>query len=192
MIRRALLIAASLLVGAQLPAQAEPVAYAFDPDFTRVHWEVRHFGTSTQRGRFDRLRGSVTLDRTAQSGDIGIVIDTASVSSGVAPLDAMLRGSGFLASTDFPEAYFVARQFRFDGERLIEAHGEFTLRGVSRPLTLKAIGFGCRSDAARGEVCGGDFEALLLRSDFGASYGLPFIGNEVRLVIQVEGVRAVP
>jgi polyisoprenoid-binding protein YceI len=41
----------------------------------------------------------------------------------------------------------------------------------------------------RREVCGGDFEAELLRSDFGSTFGLPFVGNKVRLLISVEGIR---
>ena len=53
-------------------ADAQPVAYAVDPAHTQVHWEVRHFGTSTQRGRFDhdRRRIHVVL-RNVRLGDPG-------------------------------------------------------------------------------------------------------------------------
>ncbi|HEY2925686.1 YceI family protein [Piscinibacter sp.] len=171
-------------------AAAEPVTYSLDPVHTRVHWETRHFGTSTQRGRFDRVEGSVRLDRSAGRGDVSISIDTGSVSSGVPVLDRVLRGQDFLASDAHPQAYFVASQWRFDGERLREVRGEFSWRGVSQPLSLHALRFACRTDAAlQREVCGGDFEAVLLRSDFGSTFGLPFVGDTVRLLIAVEGVR---
>jgi polyisoprenoid-binding protein YceI len=63
------------------------------------------------------------------------------------------------------------------------------LRGVSEPLSLYARSFGCRTDARlRREVCGGDFEGDLKRGRFGATYGEPFVSDDVHLVVQVEGI----
>jgi polyisoprenoid-binding protein YceI len=182
--------AAWLLIAAAACAQAEPLPYRIDPAATRVHFEVQHFGTSTSRGRFDRLDGSIVFDRAARSGEVSIEVETASVSTGIAPFDSALRRDDMLAAQAHPKAYFVARRFAFDGERLAGVTGEFTLRGISRPLTLRALRFGCRPHPTlRRELCGGDFEADLRRSDFGMTYGLPFVADRVRLLIQVEAVR---
>ena len=179
-----------LLMAFACPAHADPATYTLDAAHTQVHWEARHFGTSTHRGRFERVDGHIVLDRARGAGEVAISIATASVSSGVPALDGVLRGAHFLASDAHPTAYFVSRQLRFDDDRLAELRGEFTLRGVSRPLTLAARSFACRTDARRQrEVCGGDFEASLLRSDFGSTFGLPFVGDNVRLLIAVEGIR---
>ena len=185
---RSLLVALACTPVAGL--HAEPVAYAIDPSHTKVYWEVRHFGTSTQRGRFDSVEGSIEIDRQKGLGDVSISIATASISSGVPALDAVLRNGSFLASASNPTAYFVAKQLRFDGDRINALRGEFTLRGVSRPLSLTASNFGCRTDAElKREVCGGDFEAEILRSDYGSTFGLPFVGDKVRLLISIEGIR---
>lgn len=189
---RTFLTLAVALIGAatSLAAPAQPVGYTVDAANTRVHWEVRHFGTSTQRGRFGPVDAHIVLDRAARRGELSVTISTAGVDSGVGPLDGMLRGGSFLAAAEFPQAFFVASGLVFDGERLKEARGEFTLRGVSRPLTLRALRFDCRADAAGArEVCGGDFEAEFLRSDYGITFGLPFVADKVRLVIQVEAAR---
>jgi polyisoprenoid-binding protein YceI len=159
-----------------------------------VHWELKHFGTSTSRGRFDAISGSVTLDREAHTGSASISIDTGSISTGTRIFDGVLRGPLLLATEAHPSAYFVASRFTFDGDRLVSVTGEFTLRGNSRSLTLKAMRFGCRTDTATDtvparEVCGGDFEAGFDRSDFGITHSLPFVGDAVRLVVQIEGVR---
>lgn len=183
-------LALAALALAALPARADGVVYAIDSAHTQVHWETRHFGTSTHRGRFGPIQGHIVLDRQAGTGEVSISIPTASVSSGVPALDGVLRGAGFLAADAHPMAYFVARQLRFEAGRLVELQGEFTLRGVSRPLTLVAQQFACRDDARlQREVCGGDFEARLLRSDYGSTFGLPFVGDSVRLLIAVEGIR---
>jgi polyisoprenoid-binding protein YceI len=182
--------AAWLLLAVTAFARAEPVNYRIDPVATHVHFEVRHFGTSTSRGRFDTVAGRIVLDRAARSGEVAIEIDTASVSTGLAPFDSVLRRADMLASQAHPKAYFVAQRFDFDGERLVGVGGEFTLRGTSRPLTLRALGFGCRRHATlQREVCGGDFEAELLQSDFGLSYALPFVADRMRLLIQIEALR---
>lgn len=182
------LLAALAAAAFHAQADAQPAAYTVDPDHTQVHWEVRHFGTSTSRGRFGAVDATIVLDRAARRGELSVAIGTAGVDSGVAPLDAMLRGPSFFASAEFPSAYFVASQLVFDGERLAEARGEFTLRGISRPLTLKALHFACRTDAGR-EVCGGDFEAEFRRSAYGIHFGLPFVADAVRLVVRVEAAR---
>ena len=184
----ALLAAAALC--APLLARAQAATYVLDPSHTQVTFEVLHLGTSTLRGRFNRIEGHVTLDRAARSGDVQITVDTSSVSTGVLPLDGMLRGAQGFVSQDHPKAYFVARQLAFDGDKLASVRGEFTLRGASQPLLMRATHFNCyEHPELKREVCGGDFEAELMRSSFGISHSLPFVGDRVRLLIQVEGVR---
>jgi polyisoprenoid-binding protein YceI len=185
---RALLAGGIAGVGAA--ASAAPQDFAIDPAFTHVHWELKHFGTSTSRGRFDAMNGSITLDREARTGSASFTIATASISTGFAPFDGLLRGPYLLATTEYPSAYFVSQRFNFDGDRLASVVGDFTLRGLSQRLTLRALRFACRTDAepAR-EVCGGDFETEFNRSAFGITHSLPFVADKVRVLIQIEAVR---
>jgi polyisoprenoid-binding protein YceI len=154
-----------------------------------VHWEVSHFGTSTSRGRFDDITGSLQLNPGTGLGEVSIGVGTASVNTGVAPLNSVLRGS-YLASSEHPQAYFVASGWRWKAGEPLEVRGELTLRGVSRPLVLRAPRLHCDTHPVlKREVCGADLEGELQRSDFGISDGLPFIGNSVRLLIPVEAIR---
>lgn len=174
---------------AAAPAKAAPEVFTLDPAHSFVHFEVLHFGTATLHGRFGPVQGQVTLDLEARRGEVGLAVRTAEVSTGWAVFDARLRESDLLASEEHPVAWFVARQFRFDGDRLAEVRGEFTLRGLSQPLSLVAERFRCRRPPeVPAPRCGGDFVAELRRSDFGASFGLPFIADRVLLRVQAEGV----
>lgn len=185
---RTALVAAALLAAAA--AGAAPATYELDPERSFVQFEVLHFGTSTVRARIGPVRGAVVLDRAAQRGEVGLRVPTASVDSGLRTLDARLREADLFDSSGHPEAFFVAREFRFAGDALAEVRGEFTVRGTSVGLTLKALRFACRSDDPRGaEVCGGDFEGFVNRSDFGMTFGLPLVADRVRLLVQAEGVR---
>ena len=176
--------------GAAGEAQSAPQEFAIDPDNTHVHWEIKHFGTSTSRGRFDAIAGAITLDREAHSGSASITIATGSISTGFAPFDGLLRGPYLLATSEYPTAYFVAQRFAFVGDRLVSVTGDFTLRGTSRTLTLRALRFSCRNDADPvREVCGGDFETEFRRSAFDITHSLPFVADMVRVVVQIEAVR---
>jgi polyisoprenoid-binding protein YceI len=171
-------------------AQAQAAAYRLDPAHTQIQWEVLHNGTSTSRGRFERVSGSVRFDAAAQRLEVGVTVDTASASTGHAGFDAVIRGAQLLASGEHPQAYFSARQARWERGVPREVQGEITLRGVSQPLALRALRWHCGTNLLINRpVCGGDFEAELNRSDFGITYALPFAADKVRLLIEVEGIR---
>jgi polyisoprenoid-binding protein YceI len=181
----------ALLTGSlAVTAWGAPQDFAIDPDHTHVHWEVRHFGTSTERGRFDAITGAITLDRAARTGSASFSIATRSITTGFAPFDGVLRGPYLLSSEAWPTAYFVADRFTFEGEQLASVTGEFTLRGQSQGLTLRAMRFSCRTDAAPArEVCGGDFEGEFSRSAYGMTYALPFVADRVRILVEIEAQR---
>lgn len=189
------LLIAAMLLGPAL-ATAQPAAptstaavYELDPRHSFVHFEVLHFGTSTSRGRFGPVQGQVSLDRANGRGAVSLRIPTASVDTGLAIFNARLREPDLLAVAEYPEAFFVAQRLRFNGDQLAEVRGEFTLRGTGQPLSLVARQFACRQDGPT-EVCGGEFEGELLRSSVGATFGLPFVGDRVKLLVQVEGRRS--
>jgi polyisoprenoid-binding protein YceI len=135
------------------------------------------------------VQGDVQLDRAAGTGDLRLRIPVGTVDTGLPVLDARLKEPDLLAVKEYPEAYYIATRFRFDGDLVAEVRGEFILRGTSEPLSLVARRFGCRRDERlHAEVCGGDFEGDVKRGRFGASFGEPFVGDDVHLVVQVEGV----
>jgi polyisoprenoid-binding protein YceI len=184
-------LAAVALLAAAGAAHAQAVTYKVDPTHTFVTFEARHANTSTLRGRFDRKDGSVVLDRQARSGKAEIAIETASVSTGVAPLDAKLQGKDFFNAADVPQATFVGDRFSFEGDRLAAVSGTLTMLGRTLPVTLKATQFNCYTNPLlKREVCGGDFETTVVRSQWGMTYGLDFgVPDRIRLLIQIEAVR---
>ena len=186
--KKALLLTALLAaVGA---AQAESATYNIDPTHTKVIFEARHFGTSTNRGRWDKKEGSITLDKAAKTGKVEVTLDMNSISTGVGPLDGHLRSKDFFAAEQFPTAKFVGDKFTFDGDKVTSVSGELTLRDKTNPVTLTATNFNCYTNPMlKREVCGGDFEATIQRTQWGINYGVPAIPDNVHLVIQVEAVK---
>jgi polyisoprenoid-binding protein YceI len=182
-------LAATLLAAAT--AQAQTATYAIEPTHTFVSFEVSHFGTSTNRGRFDKKEGSVQLDRAAKTGRVDITIDMASINSGVAPFDGHLKSKDFFNVAEHPSARFVGDKFVFAGDKLTAVEGTLTLLGKSQPVTLKASQFNCYINPMfKREVCGGDFEAVIQPTLFGINTYIPMVApDQVRLVVQVEAIR---
>ncbi|MEF7615319.1 YceI family protein [Aquincola sp. MAHUQ-54] len=186
--KTALALAATFVA---LAAPAHANTYAIDPTHTFVTFEIDHFGTSTNRARFDKKEGSVSFDRAAKTGKVEITIDTTSVNSGTAPFDKHLQSKDILNAAEFPTAKFVADKFSFNGDKVTEVGGSLTLLGKTLPVTLKANKFNCyNSPMLKREVCGGDFETTIARSQFGVNYGLNYgFSDNVRLIVQVEAVK---
>jgi polyisoprenoid-binding protein YceI len=185
-------IALSATVLATSQVQAQSATYAIDPTHTFVNFEVKHFGTSTNRGRWDKKEGSITIDRAAKTGKAEINIDMASINTGTAPFDGHLKSADFFDVANNPTGKFVGTNFKFDGDKVVEVSGDLTLRGKTGPVTLKSVGFSCyQHPRLQREVCGGDFETTIQRSLWGISFGVAnnAIPDMVRLEIQVEAVK---
>jgi polyisoprenoid-binding protein YceI len=164
--------------------------YKVEPTHTFVMWEAKHFGTSTSRGRFDKKDGTIEIDAVAKKGSAEITIDMKSMSTGVAPFDKHLTGKDFFNADEFPTATFKGSDFKFDGDRVTEVGGTLTMLGKTNPVTLKATGFGCyMSPFLKRQVCGGDFEATIARTQWGMGYGVPGIPDNIRLLIQIEAIK---
>ena len=172
-------------------AQAQAATYTIDPTHTFVNFEINHFGTSVNRGRWDKKEGTVQFDRAAKTGRVDITIDMNSISSGVAPFDAHLKSKDLFNAAEFPTARFVGEKFVFAGDKVTAVEGLLTMLGKTQPLTLKANQFNCYMNPMfKREVCGGDFEATLQRSQWGINFGMPMVApDNVRLLVQVEAIR---
>lgn len=184
----ALVAAATLAAGA---AQAQSATYAFDPNHTFVTFEIGHFGTSTNRGRWDKKQGTVQLDKAAKTGKVDLTIDMASLNTGSEAFTKHLRSPDFFDTDNYPTAKFTADKFSFNGDKVSEVAGTLTLMDKTHPVTLKAVNFNCyQSPMLKREVCGGDFEATIDRTAYGINYGIQYgFPKEVHLLIQVEAIK---
>ena len=185
------LLAVMAAIGFTAAAHAESATYAIDPNHTFASWEIAHFATSTNRGRFNKTSGTVTLDKAAKTGSLDVTVDTTSLDTGTAAFTKHISSDEMLNVAAFPTAHFVANKFVFNGDKVTEVDGNLTLMGKTNPIVLKAQNFNCyMSPMVKREVCGGDFDATLVRSQYGVTYGLNYgFPDAMHLVIQVEAVK---
>ncbi len=172
-------------------AHAENATYAFDPSHTYVTFEIGHFGTSTNRGRFDKKEGTAQLNIAAKTGKVDVTIDTTSVNTGFDAFNKHLQSADLFDAAKYPTIKFSGDKFTFAGDKVTAITGNMTLLGKTQPVTLKANQFNCyQSPMLKREVCGGDFEATIDRTAFGMAYGIDWgFPKDVKLVIQVEAIK---
>jgi polyisoprenoid-binding protein YceI len=180
--RLAILAATLLFTGL-----ADAAEYVIDPTHTYASFEIDHHGFSLQRGWFTQTSGTIVFDPEARSGRIDIRIAVASLDTGMAKRDDVLRGENWFKATDFPDILFRSDRLEFTDGQPTAVDGELVMLGEIRPLRLEIARFKCGFNLAkRQRGCGADAYGVLRRSAFGMEQGVPFIGDEVRLRIQVE------
>jgi len=174
-------------------AVAEPVTYQIDPNHTHPSFEADHFGgLSVWRGRFDRTSGTIVLDAQSATGTIDVTIDAGSIDFGVPKLDEHVKSAEMFDVQKYPTATYKGKLAAFRNGAPTRVVGEFTLHGITRPLTLKIDQFKCMDNPMdKKQHCGADAKGTLNRADYGISYGDKYGFNMgVKLAIQVEAVRA--
>lgn len=187
----------ALALSLPLAAVAAPESYTLDPPHTSATFNVDYIGFTTIRGRFDRSSGKFTIDRSAKTGSLEYVIETASVSTGDVERgsrprtrDEHLKTPDFFNVAEFPRMSFKASNVKFTGDYPPEVQGELTLLGVTKPVTLKVERWKCGMNPFyKRESCGGDAVAKVKRSDFGMKYGIPALADEIVLNLSFVGFK---
>jgi polyisoprenoid-binding protein YceI len=180
--------ALSLLFAA--PAVHAAETYVIDTVHSFTNFEVGHLGISSIRGRFNKTAGKITLDRAEKKGSIEAEIDVASVDTGYARRDDLLRTESYFNADQHPLISFRANSLRLNGDALAGVDGELTLLGVTRPVSLKITSFKCTVHPVnKREICGAVAEATIQRSEFGMTKVSRSIGEEIRIWINIEAIK---
>jgi polyisoprenoid-binding protein YceI len=165
--------------------------YTIDPNHTYPHFAINHLGFSTMHGRFDKTEGALTIDWAKKTGSVNVKIDAASVNTGFGKRDDHLRSPDFLNAAEFPAITYKSSKVVINDNKTATVEGELTMVGVTKPVTLKVDRISCGDHPMKkgAYVCGFDAKAKIKRSDFGVSYALPAVGDEMVLSFEVEAER---
>lgn len=192
------LAAGIIAVALPFAAAAAPESYTLDPFHSYVHFEVDHLGgMSKMRGRFDKTSGKFTIDNAAKTGSLDVTVQTASISTGdndkgnrPRARDEHLRSPDFFNVAEFSTMIFKSTRIVFKGDNPAAIEGNVTLLGITKPLTLQVEHWRCGpSPATKREMCGANASGTIKRSDFGMKYGIPSVGDEQKLWIEMEGYK---
>ena len=171
-------------------AIAAPETFVIDANHTFPSYSYSHFGYSVQTGRFNRTTGKVVVDRAAKTGAVDVSIDMKSVDTGSALLNEHIQGEDFFDTGKNPTATFKSTSVKFDGDKPVAVDGNLTIKGISRPVSLKLTSFQAMPHPlAKKDAIGANATTTVKRSDFGAGKFAPYVGDEVSISIAIEAIK---
>jgi polyisoprenoid-binding protein YceI len=169
-------------------AFAAPVTFTTEPNHTFVRFSYNHMGFSTQESRFDNVSGTVTYDAAAKTASVDITIATKSVDTGSELFNGHIQGPDYLDTAQFPTATFKSTAVKFSGDTPVSIEGNLTVKGVTKPVTLKVTSFKHGTNMMKKDAIGADATAVIKRSDFNMSKAVPMVGDDVTLEIAIEAM----
>lgn len=182
-------LATAALILLSAPAQAAPIEYEFDKVHSSIVFYVNHLGVSYSTGRFLGFDGGFTVDEeNPEASSVDVVIQSSSIQMNDQKWDEHLKNPDFLNVEKFPTMTFKGTKVERTGERTAKVTGDFTLLGVTKPLTLDVTFNGSGKHPMKGnQIIGFSATGVIKRSEYGMTYGLPMVGDDVSLRIEVEG-----
>ena len=185
-----LFLSASLL-SISSAAIAAPVSYAIDTPgmHASINFKVNHLGYSWLTGRFNSFSGDYQYDpENIANSKINVKIDTKSVSTNHAERDKHLRSSDFLNVSKYPESSFVSTSITGSDENM-QVKGNFTLNGVTKPITIQASKVGEGKDPWGGYRSGFMGTTEFKLADYNITKDLGPASANVYLELHIEGTK---
>ncbi|OBF29880.1 YceI family protein [Mycobacterium sp. ACS4331] len=167
--------------------------WTIDPVHSTVGFAVRHLMVSKVRGTFGAFSGAITV---AEDGtpSVNAEIEVASVSTGNEQRDAHLKSADFFDVENHPTATFRSTSVEANGDDYV-VNGDFTLHGVTKPISLALEFNGVNPGMGQGEVAGFEASVVLNRKDFGINIDMPLeaggavVGDKVTITLEIEALK---
>jgi polyisoprenoid-binding protein YceI len=167
--------------------------WAIDPVHSSIGFSVRHLMVSKVRGNFVNFSGAVTV---AEDGTPSVSAEIAvdSINTNNEQRDAHIKSADFFDAQKYPTATFRSTGVRANGDDYV-LDGEFTLKGVTKPVSLALEFNGVNPGMGHGEVAGFEASVVLNRKDFGIDIDMPLetggtvVGDKVTITLAVEALK---
>ena len=167
--------------------------WAIDPVHSSIGFSVRHLVVSKVRGNFETFSGAIVV---AEDGtpSVNAEIGVDSLRTGNEQRDGHVKSADFFHAQKYPTATFVSTGVRADGDGYV-LDGDFTLKGVTKPIQLVLEFNGVNPGMGQGQVAGFEASVVLNRKDFGIDIDMPLetggavVGDKVTITLDIEALK---
>ncbi|MDS1116027.1 YceI family protein [Gordonia westfalica] len=181
---------AATTVKAPIPAGT----WTIDAVHSTVGFSVKHLMVSKVRGTFDTFSGTITVSEDGTPA-VEAEIDVTSINTKNEQRDGHIKSADFFDAEQFPKATFVSTGVRQNGDDYV-LDGDFTLKGVTKPVSLELEYNGTNPGMGQGTVAGFDAKTVINRKDFGIDIEMPLegggvvVGDKITITLEIEAVQA--
>lgn len=170
--------------------------WTIDPVHSEIGFKVKHLVISTVSGKFTTFEG--TIESTKEDftdAKINFSADIDSIHTGNEQRDGHLKSADFFDASNNPKLTFTSNKVTHKGGSDYTIAGDLTIRGVTKPIELKADFGGTGKDFSGNDVAGFELTGKLKRQEYGLTWngvteaGGIVVSDEVKLVMNVEAIR---
>ncbi|MFI5379767.1 MAG: YceI family protein [Tepidisphaerales bacterium] len=179
----------ALLVAGMVAGSVRAADYQVDPVHTTLIYRIKHLQASYSYGRFNQVGGTFSYDPAApEKTAFSMSVAAADIDSGNPQRDAHLKSPDFFNVKQFPVISFKSTSVKKAGDDKLEVTGDLTLHGVTKSVTTTLTVIGTAKGMAGETRTGFEGTLELKRSDFGMNGLMPAVGDDVRLIVSIEGL----
>ena len=168
--------------------------YTIDNSHTNVGFSVKHMMITNVKGDFKTYDATIDFDKDKKTFKVlKASIDTASIDTENEKRDEHLKSDDFFNSTKFPKMTFEMTSYKAEGNEG-KMDGNLTIRGITKPITLKIEDISTIKDFKGQNRVGFSFEGKINRLDYDLKWnkvleaGGVAVAEEVKIVVNIEAV----
>lgn len=164
--------------------------YQVDLAHSHTGFNVSRLGVIDVYGRFNELEGTIVYDETdLAKSSVQVSIKTASLDTNNERRDTHLKSPDFFNAVQFPVIEFKSTAVKRRADGVLEVTGDLSLHGVTKSLTLEvAHSKITKNPTGAGDIIGFKSQLQLKRSDYGMTYMVGPLADEVNVVLAVQGM----
>jgi polyisoprenoid-binding protein YceI len=174
-------------------AQLSTGTWGIDPVHSSIGFSVRHLMVSKVRGTFQNFGGAIVV---AEDGTPSVTAEIAvdSINTNNEQREAHIKSADFFDVDKYPTATFRSTNVRANGDNYV-VDGEFTLKGVTKPVSLDLEFNDVNPGMGHGEVAGFEASVVLNRKDFGIDIDMPLetggtvVGDKITITLEIEALK---
>jgi polyisoprenoid-binding protein YceI len=167
--------------------------WTIDATHSDVSFSVRHMMVSKVKGRFGTFEGTLVTGEEPKDSTVTASIDLGSIDTNNAQRDGHIKSADFFDTENHTTLTFVSTSVTGDGEDWTIV-GNLTLKGITKPVTLKTEVGGFGPDAYGGYRAGFSATTEISRKEFGVDIDMPLdgggvvIGDKISISLEIEAV----
>lgn len=180
----------------QTSTQSTIPVWSIDPVHSNVEFTVKHMVVSTVRGRFGAVEGQIHLDpEHPEQGSVVATIDATSIDTNNEQRDEHLRSADFFDVENHPTLTFKSTGVEVVESDHWKVHGDLTIRGTTRPVTLDVTLDGIIVDAYGNNRAAFTATTSINRKEFGLNWnaliesGGAVVSDKVNIELHIAAVQ---
>jgi len=172
----------------QIPAGT----WTLDPTHSEVSFSVRHLAISKVKGTFERFDATLTTSEDHTASSVQATIEVASINTNQKDRDGHLQTGDFFLAEEHPQMTFTSTSIEEKKGDDFLVHGDLTLRGVTKPVTLDAEFGGLVVDGYGQTKLGFSAKTKIDRTSFGVNWNAALeaggftLGNDVTVTLEIQ------